>query len=308
MAKENNFELIEKYLEGSLDGEVLKDFERRMTEDTEFAQEVDFQRDIESVLAHQPVDDFRANLQKLDEKYENQSKNNGGLHWAFYLIGLIIILGSVWGLMKSTQTNELPINQNEPETTEQSAPTETTPVEIENPMELEEEIPTEVEENPVQESDSKPTIVEPEKPENKEQQPAPKPPQKSRPIAGNFEPNAFLESRLGSLRSDELNIESPLPNTEFSLQNGAIQFQLTGTFKTEDDIEDKEVNVYIFSNKMEDYEAFNTLLSQELNFEENGDGFQFELSESVSLTQGLYYFQIEDEMGDILYIGKFVVN
>ena len=59
---------------------------------------------------------------------------------------------------------------------------------------------------------------------------------------------------------------------------------------------------------MEDYENFQPVFSKALTFEEREDGFHFNISENIAISEGLFYYQIEDDMGEVLYLNKFSVE
>ncbi len=299
MSKKIQFEQIEKYLDGSLSEKELADFENQLAQDEQLEREVNFQRKMESLLAHRPEDDFRANLTKLDAKYakEEPSKNRP----LFLGIGLVILLAlTIWrlGLFENETNNPDSTTSTEittQGTTDSDAPQDDLPTTNEEPA------------NEVIDQEKEPPTIPPTIKKNPApQDPVQEPKNIRRPIAGNFEPNEYLESRLGNLRSDDLNLDGPA--TQFNLKSGSIDFELKGIFKPENGIEGRTIHLYIFSNKMADYENFQPLLSKQLTFEEVEEGFQFVLSKSLEVGEGLYYYQIEDEDGEVLYLNKFTVN
>ncbi len=69
-----NTVLIEKYLEGKLKGEKLKDFELRLKTDKEFAQEYFLQKTIIEVIQDQEILDLRMKLDKIAKEHRKKSR------------------------------------------------------------------------------------------------------------------------------------------------------------------------------------------------------------------------------------------
>lgn len=299
MSELNKIEEIEKYLSGELSGKELTDFENQLSSDQKLAEEVDFQKNIESILAHRPEDDLRVNLNKLDAKYSTPS--NSTQKFIIGGIGLILIVAMLgWWMINTEDNSSISTPIKSTEEIKQTTATED---------QLREKFPQNSEQlNEVSKEDIPASSPGKKTPAAKE--PTQKTKQtekaKSRPIAANFAPNELLESRLGSLRSDELTVKAM--EYDLTLKNGKIDFVLNGKLVSDKDIEDRELTLYIFSNKMDDYENFKPAFSKILPLEKTEEGFEFKLFEPIQLNKGLFYFQIEDEIGEILYIDKFRIN
>ncbi|MDA7625715.1 hypothetical protein N8684_00475 [bacterium] len=298
MSESNRFEQIEKYLSDELSGKDLTDFESQVSNDAKLAEEIDFQRNIESMLAHRPEDDLRANLNTLDTKYSKLS--DGSRKYVLLGIGLVLIVGILGWWMNKTNNNSADSDPNEPTKELTQSKTEKGKKEAvltEDSEQIDEEVKEEVPESPTKKI---PSATESAQKTNQQKT------TKHRPIAANFEPNEWLERRLGNLRSDGFNVVATESN--LSLKNGKIDFILKGIFKMDESIEDKELTLHIFSNKMDDYENFKPKFSKILPLEKIEEGFEFKLFEPIQLNQGLFYFQIEDEIGEVLLMDKFTVN
>lgn len=200
MSELNKIEEIEKYLNGELSGKDLTDFENQLSSDQKLAEEVDFQKNIESILAHRPEDDLRVNLNKLDAKYSKPS--NSAQKFIIGGIGLILIVAMLGWWMINTEDNSSISIPNE--STEEVKPTTATEDQLEekSPQNSEQLNEVSKEDIPIP-SPAKKTPAAKESIQTTKQTAK----AKSRPIAANFAPNELLESRLGSLRSDELMVE-----------------------------------------------------------------------------------------------------
>ena len=67
------YETIDQYISGSLEGEALKSFEERLSQDSELQKEVALQRRMDNVYEDLPKQDLRAKLKQLREKHDNSN-------------------------------------------------------------------------------------------------------------------------------------------------------------------------------------------------------------------------------------------
>lgn len=132
------------------------------------------------------------------------------------------------------------------------------------------------------------------------------------PVASNFSVNPILERYIdNNVRggNGHLDVAFPPAGSRFKRENGKIFFQLSGTLEGSDEVPDYSVNVFIFSNRKEDYENSQSQWEKHLNFLKESGRFRLSIAEKVALYPGLYYFLIEnEESGEVLKVGKFTVE
>lgn len=139
-------------------------------------------------------------------------------------------------------------------------------------------------------------------------------------------PNPLLEGYVDQeLRESPYTFEITYPNKEARLTeqaDGTHLFRLAGRLSvnevteegsttaasvtTEDEAPDiPAFRVHLFSNRPEDYESFQPIFTEDINFQVEGDGYVFQLSHPEELDPGLYYYLIEaTESGEAFYVGK----
>ncbi len=128
---EEQYDKIEKYLDGELSGEELQRFEKRLQEDPEFAQEVALHRRLHQVLGNAGEWQLRQNLEAIGASIQESdmpppdddpppAKGNG---WFIPGLLLFILAGSVfaWLLLRPAAPDPLAENETTP-----PAPTERT--------------------------------------------------------------------------------------------------------------------------------------------------------------------------------------
>ena len=290
MKSEHTFEQIEKYLEGTMSAAERRDFENELATNEALREEVDFQKKIETMLAHQPEDDLRQNLQRLDKKYAKPS-DNSNKNWLLGLFFVGIVGSAFWYFQGATNDLVAPVTEQPKEKTEVNA----APEKVEKGLDKTSIETPEIIEKEAKNNESEQKKIE-KQPSNKSEQKV-----KSQPIAANFIPNEALEKRLGNLRSVGLELSNY--KKQFLLKNGTIDFALAGTVSSQ---KNTEIVLYIFNNKMEDYEAFKPVFSTTLTLKEADDTFN--IVEKIGIDAGLYYLQLEDETGEVLYLDKFLVE
>ncbi len=93
------YELIEQYLNGQLQGAALQSFEKRLKEDTEFAKEVAFQREMHNLLAETPENDLRKTLQMLGDQFvePKEEEDKGWFWWLWPATGETNVLDWLFG-------------------------------------------------------------------------------------------------------------------------------------------------------------------------------------------------------------------
>lgn len=279
-----NQELIERYLMHQLGAEELDDFTFRMMSDEKFRKDVEASR-----LILKTTETVRR------EGQGSVGKKGGFRYW---ILGLLAVLGLgiIWILNQNQagqieQVDETVIEEISTSETSNSNSILTDSADVKNQS----EIPAL--DVPKQPEKSKPTL-----PKTSEKNVKP------RPIAAGFEPNPIIETRMGTqFRSNEyeFNITSPESDSELKLSGQNIDLNFKGNLKTEANIEDAFFQLHLFSNKEENFKKFRTIRSWDLEFKSVENQYEFSVSESIELEEGLYYFLIRDEdMGHIFEIGR----
>lgn len=126
-------------------------------------------------------------------------------------------------------------------------------------------------------------------------------------------PNPLLEAYIDKeLRESPYHFEITYPNKEAKLveqSDGTHLFRVAGRLYAAEEDEDEELSktfrVHFFSNKPEDYEAFQPIFTDDLSFQVEGDHYVFQLSHPAQLDPGLYYYLIEETEGrEVFTVGK----
>lgn len=74
MNKEERTILIEKYLDGELQGEDLRNFESQLQNDKEFAQDFHLHKEIRNALSESDIIDLREKLDKIKEDFKKEKQ------------------------------------------------------------------------------------------------------------------------------------------------------------------------------------------------------------------------------------------
>ena len=121
MNHEKDFILIEEYLDGTLEGEALRDFELRLKSDKELAEEVAIYREVNERFAAMPEkknlqNQWKKVIEEAAEK-ENSAKvvsMSKGRNLQFYLVRIAAVLvlgfGFYFLIPKSASPNQLAMN------------------------------------------------------------------------------------------------------------------------------------------------------------------------------------------------------
>ena len=284
MDPENIYEKIEAYLAGQLEGEALEQFEKAVQSDPALAEEVALYRDMSTALEPSEEDALRANLELLGKKHTDpESGKTPFFNWWIGAAIAMAGLGVWWWKTTPDQSPDLPVIE------ENSRPTE---------------IPETIVPPETQDQEKTPPVAENESPENEREEP----PQ----IAANFRPNAQLEALFDNqVRGEEyrFRVLEPTADANISDKAGKAMLLVSGILEASGDRVDAPFRVLLFSNKKGDYEHFKPILTRNLVFKKDSDGFRFSLNTQMSLPKGLYYYLIENEdSGMVYHIGRVYVD
>lgn len=295
MEKENiKYQKIEKYLAGDLEGDELAHFEQQMGTDSDFAEEIKVNQDLERFLGPDQEDQLESDLRVIGEQFADGSGSNLGKWIPRVGAALLLIAFAIWYW------------QAEPK----SMPPTTPPVETITPQ---------TEPLPQPEESTAPTEIQEQQPEPASPPPAPKQEEPksesthtSRPIAANFTPNPLLEAERGNFSRSvgfQLSLTSPEPDQSFKLADGQIALEVKGQVKTGDSTIDEPLQLLLFTNKQEDYQAYKAIKTLPLKLETTDAGFSFSHRETLTLSVGLYYLLVENSnTGELHLIERFRVE
>ena len=269
--------VIERYLTGQLTEEELNAFSFLLMKDKNLQKEVQVNRQLFKTLWAQ-------------QSNERQQAVRKPLNWKLLLVlgGIVLVFGFVLYFI-GNKSSEVPSTNTMPS----EQPTLTPPDATDAIEQKNRSIDTEKEQNL------------PSAPKSNNETPPTDEQASSQPLAANFEPNPILENYIGQLRGGELVISKPPQRNLIISKNGDSTFQLEGAYAS--DIQEK-LTLYFFSNKKEDYEQFEPLLSVDLNLESMGDDLMVKWEKDLDWPAGLYYYQIEGADSGLLYVGKFEIR
>ena len=292
------YENIEKYLQGSLKGEALKEFEAALKKDPALVEEVNLHRKLGNFLGNTAALDFRKNLANIsngitslsDLKPPKKPGINGGT--IIGSLGAIAILGFIiYWFLSGSSTEELVNVTNEEEKLE-LAVVDTNQEDITTPI---------VEDltNPPEKSYS-------------DDNPDQKPLKKEEPIAkyDPYQPNSELEKLLDTEQHSKVHDFQLAANVEKDT------FFVNGDLASSKLPDNRPFILEVFDNLPSNYNQnpiFRTPLNpkledEDLNFAMAGGKktFYIELDTVLILKPGIHYFQIVFSNEDKpLFVGKF---
>ncbi len=110
---------------------------------------------------------------------------------------------------------------------------------------------------------------------------------------GAFERNAYLEKYVREMRSKDyqVEIETPRPDAQMRLENGAYLFALKGKISGMKKL--PPVQVLIFTNQPEAFEAYQPVFRQELFISNTTGEDIFSFRANLAMPAGRYYYLIE---------------
>ncbi len=275
MEKQNNNDLIEAYLDGSLPADEKKSVEDRLAADAVFRAEVNLHRQLQEEFADprklQLRDTMRDILRESPPPPEVAAPNP--LKIAAIVLLLLLSAWAIWRLA-------FPVPENAP----MLPPTQQ---ELLTPPNI-----------PLQNTDSPP-------------QTPPEPIAMADRSA--FKSNPAFEARLGNggVRSTDgqvVAMQSPAPGADFKAVQGIVTISFKGTVLADDDPSANPIKIHIYASKSTD-----TPLVQWLpdisNRQEAAEKWSFSSKKALRLAPGLYYFTLERQAdADLIFVGKFTVD
>jgi len=283
----NKNERVEKYLRNKMSESEKSAFQFELMQDENLQQDVKSMRVVQKTLI------ANSRIGNVEQSLSSYWK------WLLPLL-LLPILYFLW-------------NKSNVETVSPQSPnTETlSPVVAEEEIKADKTESTKIQ-NPIEEKEKEPKVIKEQKREEVKS-PLPKIQNPQQPIAmANYEPNALLESLINSnTRGTETTFTIERRQADLSLvkKGASTNFHISGRAESDDDLSESSFNLYIFSNKVEEYRGFSPKFTQELNFEQKDDLYLFEVQVGIVLQPGLYYYLIEDaDTEELFFVEKFEVK
>ncbi len=313
MEKEQLYELIEQYLDGTLSVEALATFEKRLQTEPELAKEVTLHRKLQEELGNAQKRQLRSKLDVLRKEFtpsENETKivsinQTRRLRLLISVAASILVLVfAIWFFFFKTPEKQEIVDEKPPMEKESLDPNEKPIKEIEDPSNLVED-QTDPEKQPT-EKDEIEDIVPPIN------------------LIAAFEANPELENLIaqnGNNEAFEFSAEKPELGEVFNLKNGKIDLQINGMLFTSELKDLSSFEVAIYNNNPQNFASkkniatIQLILEKDTSEEEDGlafatkDGYFYSLKKSLSAKPGLYYYLIlQKGQPKPLFIGKFQVN
>ena len=314
MEKEQLYNIIEAYLDGTLSGDELSAFEQRLKSEPDLADEVQLHRklqnefgDAQKRLLKSKLDTLREEFMQKDEEVAKVVPINRRNNFRILMsiaAGILVLVFAIWFFFFKTPEKREIVDE-EPPTEKESIDSDQAPVkEIEDPSNLAEDQTNP--ENPSTENES----IEEIAPEEN--------------LLARFESNPALENLIaqnGSNEDFEFSIEQPAEEEPFILKNGKIDLQINGMLFAVDLKDEKSLVVEIYNNNPQDYASKKSIASYSLIVEkdtsEDNDGLAFaskeayfySLQKMLTTAPGLYYYLVfQKGQSTPIFTGKFEVK
>jgi len=289
MNKKTEIELIERYLDGALAENERLGLEKRLAADPALRAELELQRAMQTHLGDPGERRLRAALADVLQNPQSRTAWRWHVHPGLRLAGLaaailVLIVAAWWMLRPGPDTQGPPV-------AEQPLPG-----------------------GPAPQAELPPTSPLPEK------QPPVELPADSRQLAqadpADFVPNPTLDARIGNVRGAgdlDVQIDSPVPDAVFKLQNGMLPLAVRGTVRADSTALLQPLRLFVYSNRPEAWEnkkpVFDQLLSPELLDRET---YRLQFNQTLRLSPGLYYLVLGQQRGPgqadgyrTLWVGRF---
>lgn len=288
MKEQERIEQIEAYATGNMSEKDSVAFEQRLLEDVDLANELKAYQELQTFLSDMPKNHFRATLEQIRTERDlptTKKPSTNQFNWQWIAIITPIILLLLFFFLRSKNDEPSIETPNiESENTKPSDP----PIEIEPPTEEEQE-PASVPETTKEPKEETPPVIK-----------------KSLPIAANFEVNPLLENEMREgLRGGEIEVQLNQPTNNARFAEGE-NILFSGQLETDYTLEELDLRLLIFTNKVADYQNFESIEEQALILNED---LIFNFISTPTLSKGLYYFIIEDlNEESFLKVGKFEIR
>ena len=314
MDKEQLYNIIEEFLEGTLSGDELQAFEQRLQTEPDLAEEVELHRKIHGEIGDAQKRMLKSKLDTLREEFTQKEENetkvvpiNRGINLKMFIsvaAGILVLVFAIWFFFFKTPEKREIVNEDTPIEKEQIDPNETPIKEIEDPSNL-----VENQNDPEKESNQKDNIedITPEE-----------------SLIANFDPNPELENLIaqnGNNDDIEFAAEKPDENDPFILKNSKIDLQINGMLFASEIKNEENFAVSIYDNNPQNYTSKKSINTFQLSIEkddgeeEDGlafaskNGYFYSLQKTISVKPGLYYYLIiQKGQTTPLYSGKFEVK
>jgi|GEM_PF-3879535 len=296
------YEKIAAYLLGELESDALKLFESEMASDPKLKQEVELHKSLSKHISNTEEKKFVKNISQLTHNYKNKSRNKNWL-WLAVICTLAIVafLGQKYLLSK---TDVLPANIEETIDSLENKKNKQEDTTLERAKTDVIEQAADIKNEPaLKDKKSKLNRKTPrEKIDVKERQTL---------AMADFEPNKSLELLLNGttrgLQSDFTVLDN-IKDQNYS-NDIPLSIKFSGIIDTRSTLLDEDITLYIFTNKVDDYDAFRPVNISNPTLEKANDGYKLIVEKSIVLKPGLYYYILETtKEEELIYIEKFSVE
>lgn len=284
MKKNEIYELIESYLDGSLSIEQQQKVEQRMAADSAFREEVELHRSLQEDYKDPARWRLREVLTEvMQEPLVEQPQpvsTRRNFWWWIIVPALLLLVGGIWYFTKPGLTpTTLPPSENNSTSPENDQPA----------LPADKSADDNTATQPIQQPQNSASIAQAD-PTNFKESPA---------------MEAFMDIRGGADIS--LQITSPKNGTVFQTgSTGQTRLHFSGSLTELSPNDITVLDLLLFDNKNADKPLLTLTLKSTADANGNAG---FDLRRMVNFSRGLYYFRIEErESGDMLWIGKFTIG
>lgn len=320
MSKQNKYEEIEAYLEDKLGAQERSDFEKKLANDSELANELNLHRKVHNDIGDSTKRELRGVLGDMRKQYAQVEKRDNirqlkpqrNLYRVLSIAASVLILGMAYWyfILDNSEDNQPiveeviePVEETKPSDNQIDTPKEPIPTDPSNLAQNEEPKP------PIAPEKTNPTIEKPNLPDVPQFDP--------------FEVNPSLEELVASSESTpfEFEMELPAQDVKMTLRNDKVLFGVLGTLFTSKFPEDDNFVVQIFNNQPDTYTNNQPVFRLEMNFDkqenekdisfagEARDIYYFSMRENLTIEPGLYYWIIALDKGEtVAASGKMTIN
>ncbi len=307
MEKEQFYNMIEQYLDGSLSGEALEAFEQRLQTEPDFVEEVALHRKLQEELGNAQKRQLRSKLDALRKDFTQKEETKV----------VPIDSNQKWKIMVSVAASFLVLSlafwyfvlrgPEKPKIVDDTPP-------------VNNEDPTPQKEDQIKEIEDPTRLVEDKTDPEKKTDPVETPPPPENLLA-NFEPNPELEDLIaqnGTVGDFEFSIEKPEKNKAFVLTDNKIEIQFSGMLSTSAIENENNLEVAIYNNDPQNFKSkkriakFQIPLEKDTSEDDEGiafiekDVYYFDLQKTLTLDPGLYYYLIQQKGNSTtLFTGRF---
>lgn len=284
MDEQQRLENIEAYVAGEMNEKESVIFQQQVLVDEALKNDLKAYQEMQNFLSSSKKNQFRNTLENIRATTTPDDLKKKSTYWIGGVLSLLALILFVIFLLRPKKSIQNTIPTPLQEQVREPTPENTEDVKSIEPKEI---TPPSSKKSPI-ENEKKPQV-------------------QNRAIASaNYEVNPLLEVEIrDQFRGGEIEIEliQPLSNATYMPQQN-IQF--SGKIETDYELEELDFRLLLFTNKIVDYQSFAPVWESVISISED---FTFTVMNNDKLTEGLYYYIIEDLNEEkILKVGKLNVR